>query len=236
MTRTTLLLTAGLLVCTFALGCGRSERRAQRAAQAVSAKAPASEAATTAAKQSEKQDAKPKEEPKPAETDPQFVITGIDRDEGKAVQHAAEQAQNQIEAFLRTKKPPVLWRPTAEFIHKHLMTGTEHNPAREAEIRAKGLDYECWDVTFTITPAVYQQILREYRKDLLANQQKERDTRREERMAQEGKLLAIVLALLVGLVGYVRLDQCTNGKCSRVLRVALVGVLLASGAGMLWFF
>jgi len=60
---------------------------------------------------------------------------------------------------------------------------------------------------------------------------------REERMQQRHLLLARVLAglvaLLVVVAGYLRLEDLTRGYYTTLLRVAAVGVLLLTGVGLL---
>jgi len=251
MTRTTLALMAGLLVCALTLtGCHKKEPRAQRAASSKQqAKGPMPKAASSP-KEPQPKDTRPKEErqpkeepkPPPAPLPPLWTAKqlGIGSDQDDATQQAAKQVQDDLKRFLSLQQPPIAWTLPVDFIHKKLARSAERNVDKEEELRKKlfkndkELPYQCWDVSFSITTKDYSEIVWENYNYLVHKQQLERDNRREERLLHEGKIVGGFLVVLLALVGYIRIDHWTRGSCSRVMRLTLVGLVIAAGMA-LWF-
>jgi hypothetical protein len=163
-----------------------------------------------------------------------WEVKGWGRNQEEAEQDALARARQRLAAHLRKQERPLVWTPSTKYIRNHLVTGppTRRN---EEDQEVGGIKTECWALPVAITPMQYGELVRQdqlYRAHLRKVQ---REARSEERMLLAGKVMAGLLVVLVGLIGYLRLDEWTGGAYTRWLRLGLGGVLTGAGIGVaLW--
>jgi hypothetical protein len=143
----------------------------------------------------------------------------------EAEQYALEKVRPKVETYLRRRQPPIQWTPPADYLRDRLRSGQ----AKRCEDRDQKMDLgrgpedvKCWTFTVTIGPNHLDDIIRrdnEYRSEQL---RKQRAVVAAGRMLFLGKVLAALVAALLALLAYVRLDEWTKGYYSRWLAAGLV--------------
>jgi hypothetical protein len=249
--RTTLALAACLLVFISALtGCHRSGNsqsrtaRAQKKPQKAEKPPPAQAKAAQEAKPAEqpKQDAKPAKQPK-QEAKPVVLVNqgketivwaklvdGFGQDRANAELHALGEAQKHITIWLRTRQPPLNWTPSVAYIRDHLLVGDPQRSEDKDDGPFPGM--KCWEFPFAITANQFNHMVQIERQERQREEIAQREARKEERLLLLGKVLAVVVLLLGGVLLYLRVDEWTQGCCGGWLRVALGGMIVAAGAGL----
>lgn len=152
---------------------------------------------------------------------------GLTVDKAKA--DALEQARRELVKHLRGLEPPVRWwTPSVGFVQKYLLQG-EGQPGPDVEVENVG-PTKTW-LLKVVPPdgATMQRLDRQAREEA---EREERAGRMEERMGLAAKVMAALVALLALAYGYIRLDELTRGVYTRWLRLALVSILAAAGAGL----
>ena len=151
---------------------------------------------------------------------PSWTITAW----GKTVQDgnevALDKAQKEFESFLARQDPPVHWKPARDWIDQNLVK-SRHQEVKNLPDAELG---EGYDVTLKLEvgPKQYREILE--------NDRQERVQQRELLLA---RVLAGVVALLIAVVGYLRLDEATKGYYTLWLRLGALGLVGAVAAALL---
>ncbi len=175
---------------------------------------------------------KPRPRPAPVQVEEgksaSWDVKGYGRSREEAEQDALEKARSKVTAYLRRQEPPLFWSPTAAYVRDHLADTARMEKLDDVDIGeppAPVVKVQCWRLPVIVTPARYLQMVRENRDDLARQQKVERDARAVERMLLLGKVMGGILALLVGVGGYIRLDDWTKGVYTSCLGVGLGGVV-----------
>lgn len=159
---------------------------------------------------------------------------------GQSRKDAEEKAARDVAAktgeFLRERNPRAVWSPSADYVREHL---TWSEPERKQDqdqlvpVGEEKVKAECWSWKVAVTEAGYEEMLREDAQVHSRLARQEREVRAEERMLLLVKVLAVIVAGLLAVIGYIRLDEWTKGYYSRWLALAGAG-LLAGVALALW--
>ena len=151
-----------------------------------------------------------------------WSVKGIGATPEDAHQKALSKAQNEFLAYLHAQSPPVDWTPPAEFLRTHLKI---HWGPETAEWNEEfGRDIYQVTLNVEVTPENREEIL-----------QQAHHYRVEQRQLWLAKVFAVVVVLLVGVAGYIRLDEWSKGYYTGLLRLGLLALIAAAGAGVWWF-
>jgi hypothetical protein len=143
---------------------------------------------------------------------PSWTVTAWGKTPQDGNEVALDKALKEVESYLARQDPPVHWKPSRDWVDRNLVK-TRHQEVKVLNDEDLGDGY---DVTLKVEvgPKQYREIL-------------ERD--REERVKQRDLLLARILAgvvaLLVAVVGYLRLDEATKGYYTLWLRLGALGLV-----------
>jgi hypothetical protein len=141
---------------------------------------------------------------------------GTSRDE--AIQKGLAEAQKKLIEFLREQSPSIAWVPTPEYIREQMV---------------KHIDDKPYDTGVGVNPAVDMRV--EVRANQVAEMRKiDHRMRVNGRLESMGRLLAIVVAALAGVSGYIRADLWSKGSYTNLLRLGLLAGLAAVGIGI-WY-
>jgi hypothetical protein len=161
------------------------------------------------------------DKPKPAEPKgPPWTVVGRGADQQDADDAALQKARDKLIAYLRGQDPPLEWQPSDEYVDKNLVK--EREPVKELE----GLvpDSKVYERTLKVDvdPKHFREMV---------------DMDRRERVGERQLLLARILggivALLVAVFGYFRLEELTKGYYTGWLRVGAVLLVAAVGVTLL---
>jgi hypothetical protein len=235
--RTTILVLVALAAVSFTVRIGTHVRH-RAAVRAAQGKAPAVKVGRDKAAPVKDEKAKP---PAPPKVEPDNGVNwrqdveGYGRSRNEAVEDALEKAAGKVKAFLREQKPAVAWSPSAAWVREHLADVEQAKRLDDVDLGGAVGKVQCWSVRVSITPSRYREIVREDREYRAQQEKANREVRSGERMLLLGKVLAGLLVLLLGVVGYIRLDDVTKGAYTRWLRVGLGGVFAVACAVLLLF-
>ena len=139
---------------------------------------------------------------------------GPSRDE--AIQKGLAEAQKKLIEFLRGQSPSIAWVPTPEYIREQLVKHIEDKP---------------FDTGIGMNPAVDMRV--EVRANQVAEMRKiDHRVRVNGRLESMGRLLAIVVAALAAVSGYIRVDLWSNRSYTNLLRLGLTAVLALVSLGI----
>ena len=144
---------------------------------------------------------------------------------GKTVQDgnevALDRAREEVEDYLARQSPPVHWKPSRDWVDKNLVKTRHPEPKDHDEEPLLGQGY---DVTLKVEvgPKQYREIL-----------ENDREQRVQQRALLLARILAGVVALLVAVVGYLRLDEATKGYYTLWLRLGALGLVGGVAAALL---
>jgi hypothetical protein len=179
---------------------------------------------------------------KPPAHAPSWVVKGewMTTDE-EAIQDAVGKAQAKVTEYLRAQAPPIQWSPDADYIKQHMLTDVKADDKELAgwedvrPVRAnrgtalveskhfEGLgDLRRAALRVEISPSVTNE-LPTLEAKYQADQREVRATARQGMLA---KVLAGVVALLVAVAGYLRLEDATKGYYTTLLRLAAVAFVV----------
>jgi hypothetical protein len=139
-----------------------------------------------------------------------------------ARQDALGKARNKVISYLLNRQPPIHWQPPDDFIQKKLVKVEKEAVREEAEPIGR---YHEVTMHVEVTVKDLDEILRLDQQD-----------RRGKQMLWLGEILAGVVALLLAIAGYIRLDEWTRGYYTGWLRLAALLLLGAIGASAWCFF
>jgi hypothetical protein len=162
----------------------------------------------------------------------------------EAIESALQTAADEVHMYLQEQKPALIWQPTAGYVREHLL-----DDLRDASNKDWTRD-QIGDHTILVQktkfgvadePFTYQVRLQVVvtPKGLADMRQLDEPRRKEvyrsaiqQRQVWLVKILVCVVALLTGISGYIRLEDATKGYYTGWLRLGMVGVLCAVGAGL----
>jgi hypothetical protein len=173
------------------------------------------------------------------------------RDE--AMQDALERAQAKVLEHLRARTPPVGWTPPRDFVRDKLLSnldasdetfqtfGWNKDSTAEFEVgRHQALEEER---TFEGLGEMYRVALRvtlapstneEIRKQEVAYQEAQQTERALHRQGVMARVLGGLVALLVAVAFYLRLEDATKGYYTTLLRLVAVAFVALVAAGILF--
>jgi hypothetical protein len=162
-----------------------------------------------------KKGAKPNAPVKALET----TVVGEDPSKDVAESLVLVHAQHELEAYLRTQTPRITRLPSKEYIQTHLLSN-RHEREDQGKVRIS------WEMK--VGEKQYQDML----KDASREDKEEREAVALDRMTGLGKILAVVVAFLIALTGYLRLEETTKGYYTTWLRLGAISFVAAVGIGM----
>jgi hypothetical protein len=138
----------------------------------------------------------------------------------KADEQALVNAQREVSAYLDHQDPPVHWKPDTRWIDDNLVKS--RTPPQQVE---------------TDDPVLRTMFERKLQIEVGAKQYREilehdRQVSMEQRQLLLARILAGVIALLVAVVGYLRLDEATKGYYTLWLRLGALALVGAVGAAL----
>jgi hypothetical protein len=143
-------------------------------------------------------------------------VEGFGSTREDAWQDALEKAQAAVINYLRQLQPPVDWVPPTDYVQRHLLKGDVKDEPKDLGP----------PVGLVRHVQMRIEVTADDRADML---QLARHGVSEQRIHLAAKVLAGLVALLVSVAGYIRLDEWTKGYYTGRLWLATVGFLAAVG-------
>jgi hypothetical protein len=152
---------------------------------------------------------------------PCWTVTAVGKTAQDADTVALNKAVRAVNEYLERQNPPIEWRPTPEWVNNNLV---------KSRVAPKEVDLE--------DPVLGKGFERTLKVEVGPHQrweirEKDRGIRVRERQLVLARVLAGVVALLVAVVGYLRLDDATKGYYTLWLRLGTLGLLGGIGAALL---
>jgi hypothetical protein len=182
-----------------------------------------------------KEQAAPPRDGKPGPGDPTWDVKGWGKTQAEAEKDALAKARDLVKEYLRRQDPPVLWTPTPEFVRDHLVKGPARRLEDEDQVVQAGkeeIKAQCWELPVAVTARD---------RDLIAVMENQRRAEQDRlgrlvvgqgRELLLGKVLAALVAVLLAVMAYIRLDDWTKGFYSRWLAVVGVGLVALACVAM----
>ncbi len=133
---------------------------------------------------------------------------------------AGEKATEAVLDYLKSRNPALEWKPSVAYVDRHLLRDKRPSGREPSELFGKEMETVTWRVE--ITPKDYDEILR-----------LDRQVRVSQRHALLFKGLMAVVAALVAVAGYFRLEDATKGYYTWWLRLAAGGLVALAAAATL---
>jgi hypothetical protein len=149
--------------------------------------------------------------------DRSWTVEGYGLTPQDADQHALEKARDRVEEYLTSLEPAITWKPTKDYVE----TLVKERPAAVGKKFESGDGFEC-TLKLAIDPKHFREI-----------QELDRQERVQDREMLLGKVLAGLVAVMVAVAGYFRLEEATKGYYTNLLRVAAFGLVAAVGLALL---
>jgi len=146
-----------------------------------------------------------------------WVIQGFGVEEKDAKQAALSEAKEKVLAYLKKQGIVLKWDPPLSYIES---LAKRFEPAEDKELEVTGK-----------VKQIEVQVLFES-KDLRYMLEKEGELRGQDRMMLLGKFLAGLVAFLMAVAGYFRLEEATKGYYTLWLRLGMLGFIAAVGVGI----
>jgi hypothetical protein len=197
---------------------------------------------TPATKRDKKRQARPQKQVQRAENPeekivfPEETIKGWGRDQAEAEEYALkDKAQPWVAEFLQ-KHSGIYWKPPTSYIRKNLVKGNTQRFKDDDRQVVDGPEgkQECWGLPVGITLDTYREMVRMAREDLARELRREREGRMAQRMDVLAKALVALVAFLVAVAGYFRLEDWTKGYYTWWLRAAVIGFLSFVALGLIF--
>jgi hypothetical protein len=146
-----------------------------------------------------------------------WVVQGFGVEEKDAKKFALEEAKKQLLKYLNDQGIVLKWDPPLSYIES---LAKHFEPAEDKEVPVAGH-----------VKQLEIQVLFES-KDLRYMLEKEGELRGQDRMMLLGKFLAGLVAFLMAVAGYFRLEEATKGYYTLWLRLGMLGFIAAVGVGI----
>jgi hypothetical protein len=151
-----------------------------------------------------------------------WEVSGYGTNPKEAEPMALQEAREKVLDYLAGQNPPFRWKPDLDYVQTNLVKGKKE---QDAKVDIPGMKEVI--LTVEMTEKTYNDMVEQDKKFRL----EERKEISKERQTLLGKLLAGLLAGLVAVAGYLRLDEATKGYYTTWLRVASVALVATIGAG-----
>jgi hypothetical protein len=165
----------------------------------------------------------------------------------EAIDSALQIACDEITAYLREQKPTFVWKPDPNYVRERLLDDVperSNNAANDwtrTDVKGHNVLIKQSEFERGVADFYYQVRLRVLVNSKELEHMRELDKPVRESMHRElvkhrqlwlGKILLGFVALLTAITGYIRLEDATKGYYTAWLRLGMVGVLCAVGAGL----
>ncbi len=147
-----------------------------------------------------------------------WTVEGWGKTEADAEQVALDKACAKVGDFLKHQDPPIQWHPSRDFVDRNLVK--ERKPEAK-ELPDLGQMYRV-SYEVKLEPKYYREIL-EY----------DRQDRAEQRHILLAKVVGALLAVLLAVFGYFRLEEMTRGYYTLWLRLGALALIGVAGALLL---
>jgi hypothetical protein len=153
----------------------------------------------------------------PPGENPPWTVTGYGVTGDAARQAALKKAREKVLDYLARQNPPVRWQPDADWV-QNLVEGGQ---PKQVEVDDPVLGKKVYEQTYRVELGhkQYREALEKDRQEIVV-----------ERQLLLARILAGIIALLVAVIGYLRLDEATKGYYTLWLRLGaltLVGGVAA---------
>lgn len=145
-----------------------------------------------------------------------WTVSGWGKTVEDANQVAADNARRKVCTYLAKQDPPIHWQPSADYVRQDLIK--QWSQPEVKDLPDLGKMYE-QTVTVELDARHYRDILEHDRQD-----------RAGERQLMLAKVVGVLLAVLLAVFGYFRLEETTRGYYTLWLRLAAIALVLVSGA------
>lgn len=148
-----------------------------------------------------------------------WTVSAMGETAEDAEQAALEKAQDEVILYLRQQNPPVEWTPSLDYIRARLVKERNEEPI-DKPIELAGMVHKV-RLNLEMDNQTASEILNQ-----------DRQLHVTQRMTMLAKVLGGILAVLIVLASYLRLEEWSKGYYTRWLRVAAIGCLGAAGAAL----
>jgi hypothetical protein len=152
---------------------------------------------------------------------PSWTVTAWGETPQDGYEVALDKALKEVDDYLARQNPSGHWKPTRDWVDKNLVKSRHHEVNKNFQ-DDKGK--EGYDVTLNVDvgPKQYREML-----------ENDREVRVQQRELILARVLAGVVALLLAVVGYLRLDEATKGYYTLWLRLGALGLVGGVAAALL---
>jgi hypothetical protein len=195
-------------------------------------------------------------DPRKSESKPSWVVEGVGTTQDAALENALDSALTKVNEYLDEQRPAIEWRPSRDYVRDNLVRSLRDN---DPDLKLASQDQDWKERTPITVPGqkatglseqrkvgeegrtVYRVLLRvdvaprdldEIKKLELKHQQELRDERARARQMVLVRLLAGIVAILIAVASYLRLEDATKGYYTTLLRVVAVAFVAAVVAGL----
>ncbi|HEV3115762.1 MAG TPA: hypothetical protein VGY58_01835 [Gemmataceae bacterium] len=149
-----------------------------------------------------------------------WIVPGFGVRESDAMQDGLRRARETVVSYLADQGVYLNWDLPASYIEKHMVKNVK--PAEDKDVGVAGIEpVKQMDLYVELSPRDYQYFMK-----------RESELRGQERMTMLGKVLAGVIAFLAVVAGYFRLEEATKGYYTAWLRIGVLTLVAAIGAGL----
>jgi hypothetical protein len=192
---------------------------------------------------------------KPESKQNSWIVEGVGTTQDSALENALDSALTKVNEYLDEQRPAIEWRPSRDYVRDLVRSLPENDP----DLKLASQDQDWKERTRIAVPGrkeqgfseqrkvgedgrtVYRVLLRvevaprdldDIKKKELEHQQKLRDERARARQMVLVRLLAGIVAILIAVASYLRLEDATKGYYTTLLRVVAVAFVAAVVAGL----
>jgi hypothetical protein len=195
------------------------------------------------------------------ESKPAWVVEGLGTTSDAALENALDAAQGKVNEYLDEQRPAIEWRPTREYVRDNLLRNLKDGDLKEGGPALRDLlqDQDWKDRTTVTVPGknatglcvqrksddetktIYRVLLRvevsdkeleKIKAEEVKHQTALRLDRAHVRQMVLVRLLAGIVAILIAVASYLRLEDATKGYYTTLLRVVAVAFVAAVVAGL----
>lgn len=160
-----------------------------------------------------------------------LTVTGYGLDIETAKRDAIKEAQKELTSHLQKSNPPVrYWKPSEAYVEASVVPGSG---AQDKGVQVEdGEIGKTWIVKVRVPDPRFAAEM-----DAQAKRYADRRTRELSvlpRLHILSKSLTAMMVVLLALVGYLRLEELTRGIYTHLLRIGMICLVAAAGAGILF--